>query len=368
MWDLLENVVLLPHSLHDALGDLHGRDGGLQVVVRRDDVDHRLDDLHSTLDNEVAVLCQVGIHHFPLKVTLKEDQSLTVGIVPDDVLDVGQSPAEDLEGALFSLPHRNDTELTSGRNDLDNAPGLRLGGDGGGNEFDGGVGEVVVASDETKVQAGAISSLLVEFNHLGLLQIPEHRLHDVTEVLPKMLLRDSLQSVVNGILCQASVHEGPSQPVQSLLLVLNDLRAHLIGERVVQVPVDMGLYRKRLEEELTKRRLLWGETEDHCLGHPIDAWSSALSHHLQNVSNGIISVAPLLPVIGLGSKNGDEAGFNIQSPAQFLSGNENRNHTIPEQSLHPLSVRDVHAGVHESDSSSEGLPEGRLLHGAKNIL
>jgi len=120
------------------------------------------------------------------------------------------------------------------------------------------------------------------------------------------------------------VVEGPGEVVDGFLLVFDhlchDLRADVVMEEVVQMALDRhGLVQKLLVELLLRRM-----AQDHGLPDRVLGLASGAAHHLQYVSDGIVAVAMLAPVVELRAHDHHEVGGEGHAPAHVARAHDHQ--------------------------------------------
>ena len=70
-----------PHRLDDHLGKLHSKQGGVQIAVRADNVDHGVNQFDRLLHNQLLVHSQINVQWLSIEVALKQQVRLRLRLV-----------------------------------------------------------------------------------------------------------------------------------------------------------------------------------------------------------------------------------------------------------------------------------------------
>merc|ERR1719233_2115714 len=128
---------------------------------------------------------------------------------------------------------------------------------------------------------------------------------------------------------------------------------------VMQAVVEMALYGQRFVQELLEEIFLCCLAQQNTLGVRVFSGSVSPAYHLQDVSDRVVVVGVLLPVIVLGVQDDHEVGLNSQGPGQSSCSHDDLNSSTVEQALHqplvPLGEPLVHVGHPLAQCLSERL-------------
>mmetsp|Transcript_57678 Transcript_57678/g.103594 ORF Transcript_57678/g.103594 Transcript_57678/m.103594 type:complete len:900 (+) Transcript_57678:1228-3927(+) len=179
-------------------------------------------------------------------------------------------------------------------------------------------------------------------------------------------MRDALQAVVIGVLRQSAIVEGPCQPVDCILLVLDglhhDLRIHVVCHSLVKV----AFHWQRLIDELLVVLLLGVLGQQAAHAGLINAWPACTTHHLQHVVDRIIHIAVLSAIKLLGVHDDDQVRQHGHTPAQLLRGNEHLDGPSLEKPLNDGALGVAEALVQEANTVLKRLLQ-RLLTGSRKV-
>jgi hypothetical protein len=113
------------------------------------------------------------------------------------------------------------------------------------------------------------------------------------KILP---VRNTLQVVIIGILCQATVQECPCHVIDSILFVLNCLCDNFCVKVVMHAMIKMALYGQRLVQELFEEIFLSILTHEDALGVVIVHRSVCSSNHLNDIGCGLKGDGKLIKI------------------------------------------------------------------------
>mmetsp|Transcript_87455 Transcript_87455/g.138908 ORF Transcript_87455/g.138908 Transcript_87455/m.138908 type:complete len:412 (+) Transcript_87455:1122-2357(+) len=181
-----------------------------------------------------------------------------------------------------------------------------------------------------------------------------------------MLMGHTLQSVIVGILGQTTVVEGPGQPINSILLVLNGLH-HDLSIHVVSHPlIKMAFHRKRLVNELLVILLLGVLRQQHHHSRLINARTRCSTHHLQDIMDGIIHISVLTTIELLGVHDDHQMCQHRHPPAELFSGHQDLDSTRLEETFNHRALRGTEAFMEEANTILQCLLQ-RFLPGSCQV-
>lgn len=241
--DLEEGRLVSPKSLHDHLTELHSLDGLRKPAVAADYVDHAMDKADGMLQNELLIIEEVRGQGDPTEMALEKNIGFGAWLIESPLFHVvGDESGESLDGGVLSVSD-GDVLVFGGVGEyFDEVLDLTIFLDILLEDVDGGGVDVVIACQDAEVKRNELSVLLLLFDAFHFLEFLKGVLDHPGQVVVDGGAGDLLEVVVVRVLGQSPVHEGPGDPVDTVLwledVLCHDLGADVVIEAVLEVGLD----------------------------------------------------------------------------------------------------------------------------------
>mmetsp|Transcript_75394 Transcript_75394/g.157135 ORF Transcript_75394/g.157135 Transcript_75394/m.157135 type:complete len:1109 (+) Transcript_75394:119-3445(+) len=350
-------------SLHDHLRQLHREERRSEPAERGDDIDETQKESDSMVQDEFLIGGKISCDRTSVEVRVEEELRLSMRVAELAALNLHvERLRQGRQNGFLARAHGNGVELRGGTEDVDEAATLCGLGDAPRESLDGGVADVVVRRDKAQVRRSQLV-FIFDLAAAESFETLDGVLDDLGQVIAQVLMSDTLETVVVGVLRETPVVEGPGQPINGILLVLDGLHHDLGVDVVRHTLIQVTLHGQRLINELLVVLLLRVLCEQHAHTGLINARSAGPTHHLQHVVDGVVDVSVLSAIELLGVHDDDEVGQHGHTPTELFRADEDLNGARREETLDDGALRRGEALVQETDTVLQTLLEGLLARG-----